>query len=58
MRDAADCFRQSWPDENPAFRRRWTEPLKPSRPVVGRPKSLEQVAGEIALDWRRGRPAA
>ncbi|KAA0680285.1 hypothetical protein [Roseomonas genomospecies 6] len=54
MRNAADAYRQSDPDFNRNFRRgyRWSEMARPARPMVIPPKSLDQLAAEVAHFWR------
>lgn len=52
--DAASYAAQSDPDCNRHFRRRWTEPeMPPPRDARERVKTLEEIATDLALDWRR-----
>lgn len=56
MRAEADYARQSWPDENRQFRRRWIEQPRPERPAEA-PKNFEHLAAAVLSDWRRTREA-
>ncbi len=63
MKQAADYARETDPDQNRFFRRRWHEPPPPRRRAVVHRASarsdpaLDDLSDALWRAWRAGRPA-